>query len=408
MALDGAQHVAPLEASQFQSTYASTGVEVQPTEHLPTYHPTESLNLAPNIGIGQGEDPNVQVGASKLASRPSPSLTQSSKIPQPTLQQETPNVDMTTGDTAQMEIQSSAGTVEAYVANASTEQTDIDVEDGYYPTSLHIDSEMSDTDSALGSDVQSSTMSLRESLYESVMENGREYHKYKEGQYYLPNDDVEQDRLNLQHHLWTLTLDGRLHLAPIVNPQCVLDIGTGTGLWALEYAERNPSATVVGTGTYPSLSHGQKLTFSQISAQCSRSMSRQIANSKSTMQKTHGPGPRISTSSTVVCCSPVSKHPAKSSTRPSRPSNQAATWKCKTYCSTTSPSTAHTRGPASRPGTACCTRVLGALAEIGGALKIMRAGCRKRDLRAWWRGSLHGLVIRGRRVVNKNFWDCGV
>jgi hypothetical protein len=132
-----------------------------------------------------------------------------------------------------------------------SENTVVLPHDGYYPTSLHVDSEISDTDSAIGSDIQSSTVSLRSSLYESIIENGRTYHKYKEGQYYLPNDDAEQDRLNLQHHLWTLTLDGRLHLAPIENPQRVLDVGTGTGLWALEYAERYPSAIVIGTGRYP-------------------------------------------------------------------------------------------------------------------------------------------------------------
>ncbi|KAF4631699.1 hypothetical protein G7Y89_g6432 [Cudoniella acicularis] len=139
------------------------------------------------------------------------------------------------------------GSVTAESSNAQSTTDTAIPDDGYYPTSLHVDSEMSDTDSAIGSDVQSSTMSMRSSLYESIIENGRTYHKYKEGQYYLPNDDVEQERLNLQHHLWTLTLDGRLHLAPIESPMRVLDIGTGTGLWALEYAERNPAAIVTGT-----------------------------------------------------------------------------------------------------------------------------------------------------------------
>jgi hypothetical protein len=40
---------------------------------------------------------------------------------------------------------------------------------------------------------------------------------------------------DLQHHLFLLTLSGKLHLAPIRNPQNVLDIGTGTGIWAMEF-----------------------------------------------------------------------------------------------------------------------------------------------------------------------------
>lgn len=42
--------------------------------------------------------------------------------------------------------------------------------------------------------------------------------------------------LDLQHHLFLLTLDGRLCLAPIGNNlQYVLDVGTGTGIWALDF-----------------------------------------------------------------------------------------------------------------------------------------------------------------------------
>lgn len=41
---------------------------------------------------------------------------------------------------------------------------------------------------------------------------------------------------DLQHHLYSLTLDGRLFLSPIEqNVRNVLDIGTGTGIWAIEF-----------------------------------------------------------------------------------------------------------------------------------------------------------------------------
>jgi trans-aconitate methyltransferase len=48
-----------------------------------------------------------------------------------------------------------------------------------------------------------------------------------------------------------LTLDGALYRAPIKNVQNVLDVGTGTGIWAIEFAEENPSATVLGTDLSP-------------------------------------------------------------------------------------------------------------------------------------------------------------
>jgi SAM-dependent methyltransferase len=43
-----------------------------------------------------------------------------------------------------------------------------------------------------------------------------------------------------------------LHLAPIKpHPQNVLDFGTGTGIWAIEFAEEYPSASVLGTDLSP-------------------------------------------------------------------------------------------------------------------------------------------------------------
>lgn len=40
------------------------------------------------------------------------------------------------------------------------------------------------------------------------------------------------------HLAYMLAFDGRLHLAPIAtNPQHVLDVGTGRGEWAIDFAE---------------------------------------------------------------------------------------------------------------------------------------------------------------------------
>ena len=34
------------------------------------------------------------------------------------------------------------------------------------------------------------------------------------------------------HHLFLLTFNDKLHLAPLQNPKRVIDIGTGIGIWA--------------------------------------------------------------------------------------------------------------------------------------------------------------------------------
>ncbi|MCJ1232962.1 hypothetical protein MMC14_000916 [Varicellaria rhodocarpa] len=93
--------------------------------------------------------------------------------------------------------------------------------------------------------------SITSNILDYEFENGRRYHAYKAGHYPLPNDESELDRLDLQHHVVTLLLNGELHLAPLESPRKILDIGTGTGLWAIEMADRFPSATVIGTDLSP-------------------------------------------------------------------------------------------------------------------------------------------------------------
>jgi len=67
----------------------------------------------------------------------------------------------------------------------------------------------------------------------------------------MPTDEKEQDRLDLHHEIMLNLLGGKIHLAPVQNPQRILDVGTGTGIWAIDAADKFPSAKVIGTDLSP-------------------------------------------------------------------------------------------------------------------------------------------------------------
>ncbi|KAI8710482.1 hypothetical protein NCS52_01565200 [Fusarium sp. LHS14.1] len=112
-----------------------------------------------------------------------------------------------------------------------------------------------DRDSSLGDDTTSSTESLRSSILDYRRENGRTYHRYKDGKYNLPNDDQENERLDLQHNLFLLTFDNQLGLSPPNHSDSkvkrVLDLGTGTGIWAIEFGDDHLEAEIVGVDLSP-------------------------------------------------------------------------------------------------------------------------------------------------------------
>ncbi|WQF79128.1 Putative S-adenosyl-L-methionine-dependent methyltransferase superfamily [Colletotrichum destructivum] len=95
------------------------------------------------------------------------------------------------------------------------------------------------------------TSSLASSIRDYNFENKRRYHKFKEGRYAFPNDDAEQEREDMKHAMVVTLCGGTLHSAPLENPHKILDIGTGTGIWAIDMGDEYPEAEVTGIDLSP-------------------------------------------------------------------------------------------------------------------------------------------------------------
>ncbi|KAL1959152.1 hypothetical protein VTO42DRAFT_2657 [Malbranchea cinnamomea] len=115
------------------------------------------------------------------------------------------------------------------------------------PANIEPDTCTSDDAGSIGTDFASIASTLPDYVYE----NGRRYHARYSDKCSLPNDEREQERLDLMHHVFRLTLNGDLCYSKLNNPQRILDVGTGTGIWAMEMAEEYPSARVIGTDLSP-------------------------------------------------------------------------------------------------------------------------------------------------------------
>ena len=115
------------------------------------------------------------------------------------------------------------------------------------------DDDVSSTSGDSGySETTVSTTSLRSSIYDYETRHGRSYHAFHAGKYIVPNDELEQERMNLHYHALRLSMGDKLYHAPISqSPGGILDVGTGTGIWAIDAADAHPSAHVIGFDLSP-------------------------------------------------------------------------------------------------------------------------------------------------------------
>lgn len=61
------------------------------------------------------------------------------------------------------------------------------------------------------------------------------------------------DRLDLIHHMMIKGVGDKHFLSPLEESKLkrILDIGTGTGIWAMEIGDRFPAAEVIGNDLSP-------------------------------------------------------------------------------------------------------------------------------------------------------------
>jgi SAM-dependent methyltransferase len=111
---------------------------------------------------------------------------------------------------------------------------------------------MNDNDSTLGETPSNASTSIHSYVTNYKWRHGRRYHAFQAGAYPFPNDEREQDRLDMLHRAVTRLLDNRLFLAPIQpDGMRILDIGTGTGTWPMEMGDAYPGARITGNDLSP-------------------------------------------------------------------------------------------------------------------------------------------------------------
>ncbi|KAF9565333.1 hypothetical protein EC968_004170 [Mortierella alpina] len=83
-------------------------------------------------------------------------------------------------------------------------------------------------------------------------DDGRTRHTVESAPYMLPNDLTESDRLDAQHYLVRFIFKGNYNVKLDRDANLkILDVATGTGVWALEMAHEFPKADIYGVDISP-------------------------------------------------------------------------------------------------------------------------------------------------------------
>lgn len=201
----------------------------------------------------------------KLAILP-PTLT-STTLP-PTVPHTHTTTATTTTATTTMSVYSSDG----YFSDSSLDPSDSDPDTHLPDAPVHSASDDPDVDSDDSDDASDDASPSYDSSYSTPssnaatttiaslvtnykFEHGRRYHSYSEGAYFAPNDSQQNNQLEIFHHIHRLLLDSRLFTSPLTPEQLggskVLDLGTGTGCWAIEFADIFPHVQVLGNDLSP-------------------------------------------------------------------------------------------------------------------------------------------------------------
>ncbi|KAL5114953.1 hypothetical protein ACEQ8H_007125 [Pleosporales sp. CAS-2024a] len=125
-------------------------------------------------------------------------------------------------------------------AQFESDEASTDTDEGYFHPSMH--ARLPCLTDAL--DASSFLTSILSQVRRGVEIEGRLYPSYGKHEYGMPIDEKELDRNDLQHHKYTLLLGNRLFIAPVPDETLgnassrVLDLGTGTGIWAIDMADQ--------------------------------------------------------------------------------------------------------------------------------------------------------------------------